>query len=434
MQTTLGIGAYGVVYACRRVDTHDVVVEDGLAAKFLRRDMLDDDEAARRFRSEARMLSRLKHPNIVRVVSSSLDRDQPHFVMPQADRNLASELNDGVRTRDWYLGVFGDVLSAVAYAHEENILHRDLKPNNVLLADGRALVSDFGMGKNIAADATQYSPTEHGVGTAAYVAPEMQYSTADGGKPSDVYSLGKMLWELLVGRTPRFGPPDMEYVSDPLLRPFIERCCHEEPTLRFKDAGDAHEAWQVLVRGLGPTPAPLQEANALVKRWGTAPDEAARIGALRRLDALLDRERADEQLYLDLVPTLDRSLIHQYATVMPRDFARTVDRYFARTDGRLPFSYCDDVARFCTAAFTAETSDDVRIAALTKLLNVGAHHERYPVGEQFRELIWSLADEHLIELAARVIKTEPAADWFNHGRLWNRAVPAPIEKAFRARH
>lgn len=430
LHDTLGTGAFGIVHSCSMEDDHGVVVEDGLAIKFLRENVLDDDEALRRFRSEGRILSRLKHPHIVRVISSSLQSDHPFFVMPQADRNLATEIAAKVRDRDWFLRIFGQVLTAVAHAHEEDVLHRDLKPNNVLLKGDTAWVSDFGMGKRLALDATQYSLTNAPVGTLWYMAPEMMEAPFDGGKPADVYSLGKMLWHLLVGRMPRPGPPALGYVSEPLLQKFIEQCCNDEPSLRYRDATEALEAWNALTPGLSPVQAPLREAEALRTEWCELP-EGADLVVLRRLDALLDRNHLNEQLYLDFVPAISDQLIVQYAAALPVEFALLVERYFDYIDGRLPFSYCDEVASFCAEVFQNAAQDDVRKAALARMFKVGADHHRYPVADQVRKLLWGLKDDRLIALAAEVIESEPTATWYDHYLLRKQTLPEAISVAFK---
>lgn len=253
----LGSGSFGVVYGCCEIDEGDGVVEDGLAIKFLKDEWLDDDEYRERFRTEARLLRRLKHPNVLPVVYSNLSGERPYIVMPRGETNLADVLETQARDRPWRLDLFRVLLTAVAYAHEQNVLHRDLKPANVLFVNDEPMVSDFGMGKNIAPDATQKTLTNSPIGTLNYMAPEQWSEPRNARKPADVYSLGKILWELLANRQPRPWAPDLSLVDDETLRGYIERCCEDEPSLRFRDAGEALRAWDALVGELGPARSPL---------------------------------------------------------------------------------------------------------------------------------------------------------------------------------
>ena len=333
-QDYIGSGAYGSVYGCCEVDEHNVELQDGLAIKYLKDEWLDDEEARERFRREARFLRQLKHPNILPVIYSNLSADRPYIVTPRADSNLGDALkHNRASDRDWALGVFRALLSAVAYAHEQHVLHRDLKPDNVLFLGTELAVSDFGMGKNVAPDASGQTLTNRAIGTPLYMAPEMWTDAAHATKAADVFSLGKMLWELVTNRPPQPWGVDLDAIDDSPLRDYIARCCDQEPILRFRDASEALRAWDTLVGGLAPARSPFETAESLVNEWRGLP-QGPDIKALRRLDELLDRQRDEEQLYYDLVPICPRG----WSSSTPRSYLTPSPSWSGATPGTSPAS------------------------------------------------------------------------------------------------
>ena len=198
----LGEGGMGVVWLAERTDG---AYEQQVAVKLLKRGM-DTQAILRRFLQERRILARLNHPNIVRLVDGGMSTDgRPYYVMDFVDgqpitRHAADHHLD-VRNR---IGVLAKVADAVAYAHAQLVVHRDLKPSNVLVdSQGEPRVLDFGIAKLIEESGEQ---TQTGTGlrvmSPAYAAPE-QILGEPIGTATDVYALGLMLCELLVGQLPR---------------------------------------------------------------------------------------------------------------------------------------------------------------------------------------------------------------------------------------
>jgi eukaryotic-like serine/threonine-protein kinase len=428
----LGSGAFGSVHSCVEVDEHDVVIQDDIAIKFLKDEWLDDDHVRDRFRNEARFLRELDHPNILPVIYSNLSASTPFIVTRLAESNLQSRLDENASAdRDWVLLVFAGVLAGVAHAHDQQVLHRDLKPANVLFLGGVPVVSDFGMGKDLSEDATRQTATNAHIGTPGYMAPELWGMAREATKPTDVFALGKMLWELLTGRPPLPGPPDLDVIDDDALRDFIERCCQAEPPLRYGDASEALQAWKALSGTIAPAQLPLEHARQLSRDWIAAP-EGKRVRVLRRLDDLLSRRRDDEQFYYSFVPYILEDIVAQYAAVLPDRFETVVGCYIGHVAGQLPFSYCDDAAGFYVRVFQLSPDPDLRRTVLAELLDLGERHQRYAVADEVRALLWSISDEAIAQLAAAVITQTPASGWYRHGRLYERPLAPVLEKAFSA--
>ena len=214
----LGKGAMGMVYEAR-----DPNLDRKVAIKTIKVQNLTSEEAADyevRFRTEARSAARLQHPNIVSVYDSDRDGDTAFLVMEyvQGD-DLKQHLDKGdVYSLEKTLGIMGDLLSALDYAHRQNIVHRDIKPANLLIEpSGRAKLTDFGVARiQDSGDATRTQGSM--VGTLKYMSPEqVQGQTIDA--RSDLFAAGVVLYQLLTSRRPFDGPNDFEIIQQIVGKP-----------------------------------------------------------------------------------------------------------------------------------------------------------------------------------------------------------------------
>lgn len=160
-----------------------------------------------RFISEARTLARLSHANIVGLLDAGLDDDVPYLVMEfAAGRTLAELARSGPLEPSYVAAVGAQVAEALAHAHATGVVHRDVKPSNVIVSDeGHARLADFGIAKLIG-EADRHTRTDETVGSPAYLSPE-QVSGTEVTAAIDVYSLGLVLLEALTGRRAYSGTP-----------------------------------------------------------------------------------------------------------------------------------------------------------------------------------------------------------------------------------
>src|ERR1700722_18658090 len=169
-----------------------------VAVKILRPDLAAQPRARRRFETEARAAARLSHPNAVMVFDSGEDDGVPFIVMERLPgRTLADEFLDGPLTLERARAVAREILSALGAAHAAGIVHRDVKPGNVLLTDdGHVKVSDFGIAKTV--DDIDQTQTTELIATPQYLAPA-RLAGEPASSRSDLYSVGVLLYEATSG-------------------------------------------------------------------------------------------------------------------------------------------------------------------------------------------------------------------------------------------
>ena len=302
LEELVGSGGMSSVFRAR-----DVQLDRRVAIKILHERYVADPEYLERFRREARLVARLSHPNIVTVIDRGDDDGRQYIVFEHVEGENLKELVQ----RTGRLPVRGAlqlalaVADGLAFAHEHGLVHRDVKPQNVLVSrEGEVKVTDFGIARSL--------DVEHGVtqtgtvlGTSEYLAPEQA-----SGKPvspaTDVYSLGVVLWELLAGDVPFVGenfvavalrhlnepPPSLrERRPDvsPRLEAAVDRALAKDPGRRFPSmAALAQELRACLAEAEGepapPPPLPTEDdaALTLVTRPATAPARAPRRRRSRR--------------------------------------------------------------------------------------------------------------------------------------------------------
>ena len=252
----IGRGGTGVIYRARQRNPQRIV-----ALKRILSVHADSRETLARFRREAVILANLRHPNILPIYELGETEDGlPFFTMKhapggtllEAARSLRHDPRRSVR-------LVAKVSRAMQYAHREGVLHRDLKPGNILLDEhGEPLVSDFGLAKSLETP-TDLTRTLTSFGTPGFIAPEQAYGPARNLKPAaDIYSIGAVLFYLLTGRPPFIGENALAVIKEaadkpaPKLRtlaPKLDRdleiicakCLEREPEARYFSVGDLAE-------------------------------------------------------------------------------------------------------------------------------------------------------------------------------------------------
>jgi TolB-like protein len=247
-----------------RYDLEREIGRGGMATVFLARDLENDRNVAikvlnsdlsvamgpERFRREIDVANTLAHPSILPVYDSGESNGSLYYVMPfVAGESLAARLErERQLSVDEALRITCEVAGAIDYAHKRGIVHRDIKPENILLEDGKVLVADFGIARAISATGDQkLTQTGLALGTPTYMSPEQAMGEKNIDGRSDVYSLGCVLYEMLIGQPPFVGPTAQAIIARQML--------DEVPSLTVVRGAIPDELEDAVLRALSKVPA-----------------------------------------------------------------------------------------------------------------------------------------------------------------------------------
>ena len=248
LESKLGSGGMSTVYLAR-----DETLERWVAAKVLHREISDQPDQIERFRREARAVAQVSHPNVVAVIDAGEDGGRPYIVFEYVDGETLKQRIDhhsGGLPLDEAAAYAIEVGRGLAAAHARRLVHRDVKPQNVLIdSEGRAKVTDFGIARELEQDGL--TKTGRVLGTTDYVSPEQAMGQPVDAR-SDIYSLGIVLYEMLTGEVPfkadNLVGVAMKHVNEKMpdvqkrrrdvssaLAAVVERATEKKPDKRYHD-------------------------------------------------------------------------------------------------------------------------------------------------------------------------------------------------------
>ena len=250
---TIGEGGMANVYLAQ-----DTILDRKVAIKVLRGDLSSDEKFIRRFQREALSVSNLSHPNIVEVYDVGEEDGSHYIVMEYIDGKTLKQLlkKRETLTLSEVIDIMTQLTDGISHAHESYIIHRDIKPQNIMIEDdGRIKITDFGIA--MALNATQLTQTNSVMGSVHYLAPE-QASGKSATIKSDIYSMGILMYELIVGNVPFKGDNAVEIAlkhmkdkipsirkQDPSIPQSVEnillKATAKNPRNRYDSAKEMHE-------------------------------------------------------------------------------------------------------------------------------------------------------------------------------------------------
>jgi eukaryotic-like serine/threonine-protein kinase len=266
----IGSGGMGAVYAAKQK-----TIGREVAVKVLRGDLMSNELVRERFRREAEIIGKLRHPNTIQLIDYGETEDG--LALMVMELLVGTPLNEqlkgsGPMTLSEAIQIGIDVASSLAEAHEAGLVHRDLKPGNIFLVEvggqTHAKVLDFGIARILDEEATRITSTGQVFGTPRYMSPEQGMATGEVDARSDLYSLGLIIYECMVGQPPFVAQTSIQYLSAhattpppklsqnikkqiPLeLEQLVDACLVKHPTHRIQTARDVVEALKRIAMGV----------------------------------------------------------------------------------------------------------------------------------------------------------------------------------------
>jgi hypothetical protein len=381
---TIGSGGFGEVYKVVRI-------EDG--REFARKVLADpaplDPSDVERFKREVRLLRTLNHPRIVKIIDSHVVKEPYWFVMPLFRGSLRDHVpairGDEARARE----IVMQLLDAMEYAHANGVIHRDLKPENILCDDnGDIVVSDFGLGRRLESPSTRKTYTGQFLGTPFYMAPEQELDAKNADQRSDIYSVGRIIYEMYTG-----DPPSAQQDLTKLeagIRHIVARCTRSEPNQRYQTIEELRRDFDLVAGGL--VSKRLRDdvqgiLATLVASEGGSPSEIDELH--KALFPLRDDADLVHEVFMSMPPDVFAAYFEGYPDIV-RDLTQRFAQHVSETGW--PFQYCDKIADAIRRLFRATTDTDLHVSMLVALLELGVSHNRFHVMDVFAKLLGRIED------------------------------------------
>jgi TolB-like protein/tRNA A-37 threonylcarbamoyl transferase component Bud32 len=422
----IGCGGMGVIYRARQRHSRRIV-----AVKRVLSYRADSPGALQRFRREAQAVASLDHPNILPIYEVSESEDGlPFFSMKLAEKGSLAENAASLREEPRRcVQLMEKVARAVEYAHSRGVLHRDIKPGNILLNDqGEPLVSDFGLAKLLDGnnDLTRSLTT---FGTAGFIAPEQANGAAADVTPAaDVYSLGAVLFNVLAGRPPFLGSnpvsvirqasetqaPKLRSLASSLdrdLETICARCLERDPKARYQSAGDLAAD---LERWLDGRPIVARPVSPPARIWRWARRNPELVGA------------ATAGLLLGAAAVwLFRGELFRASQFSPPDKSIAILPFADSSEAKDQEYLCEGISEEILR--TLAQVDGLRVAGRTSSFSLKGKNTR-EVGEKLN--VGNVLEGSLQRQGNRVRVTAELIDSRNGFRVWAETYDRELDGAF----
>lgn len=433
-QASLGSG-----YFCNVKKYKDKGSKVKVAVKELKREHISNDDYKQRFNREIRIINDLKEcDNIIDIIDSYLDykdKSRIWYSMPCGDENLSkyiSKYNNNL-TNEQRVQIIDQVIAAIEYAHSKEILHRDLAPNNILLfnnSDGNLVVkvSDFGLGKDYNSLSHLTVTADHSYGQFLYTAPEQRDCLKNSSVKSDIYSLGKVIYFIMTGKSP-------ENITQCSLSVVIEKAIKEDKDERFCNISEFKSSYENIKKFIIGESHTNKDINLLtIKEY----IENRSTVDWWEFDIVAKNARVKSHVFESYLYPLTEHLLKDNNFIEYSQYCGDSIVYFFEvylknvkectyTTG-WPFSYTESFGYLIREGYKVVENNSVKLMCLKALWDLGVEGNQFKVESMIKDIIGygSIPESIVISFATYIASSEKSIEI---NSFYDKTIQEPIKQA-----
>ena len=355
-----------------------------------------DNNSAERFKKEIRLIMRLSHPNIIKVIAYNADSNQKFYIMPLYNSSLRAVLHDLYGNFERQYKVISNILNGVIYLHSEGVIHRDLKPENILYnSDSDIAINDFGFSRQVDSQSTRLTSFGAAFGTMRYTAPEQFIDASNVTEKADIFSLGKIIEDIVTNACLNEIPTgDLKYI--------IRKCTEEDQARRFSSVaelkGTIDNVYQRLLKLVENDDINNQLSELQLGKL----DNTAVFALATRLISCEDNDHLEN--YFRILSNQQYQYLEETDYQLAESLIIRLQEYY--TSQGWGFGYTDTIGNNCKRLYDLSNNVIVKANLLFTIIEVGISHNRWHVMGLASYLIKSAISNVLecTELAALLSK------------------------------
>lgn len=353
-------GGFGDVYDCHSE------LGDKYAIKLLKK---DDELAILRFQKEVRLTSRLNHPNVIRIVAFDTVGDRKYYIMPKYQCSIAQIIPTLYNNFDRQYNVVTEILNGLIYLHEQGVLHRDLKPQNILYnSDTDIAISDLGFSRQIDSDSRRLTKYGDVFGTQRYISPEQSQNTENVDDKTDIFAFGKILEDIVTNFLQYQVPnDDIGYIIDKCTNPHADRRFVSSRELKSMVDNVYQNLLKIAANDDISTSIALLEMGSM--HFSDIESLALKLMSNAQEDMI-------EKFFFALSDEEYKELEDKQVELL-RNLVRQLKDYY--TSQMWGFNYTDTIGSKCQRFYVLSNDNSIKALFLYIILEVGISHNRYYV-------------------------------------------------------
>lgn len=353
-------GGFGSVHVCSSE------TGEKIAVKILQK---MDKNSVDRFTKEIRLIMKLSHPNIIKIIVYNFESEKKFYIMPLYSCSLRAVLDGLYNNYDRQYKIISGILSGVAYLHSEGVLHRDLKPENILYnSDSDIVINDFGFSRKIDSDSTRLTHFGSVFGTMNYMAPEQLRDASNVDERADIYSLGKVIEDIVTNGGKNDIPTEgLKYV--------IHKCTEYNPQKRFNTVSELKDTVDNVYQNIfGLAETDVIDNQLLNLQLGVL-DNSSVIELARRFINCSNNDKLE--ILFRNISDLQYAYLEETEPQLTESLIERFQAYY--TSQCWGFGYTDTIGNNCRRLYNLSHNVIVKANLLFTIIEVGISHNRWHV-------------------------------------------------------